>query len=54
MTSLFPDLFWIHIYNRSEGFDRPTLDMPGVQNELISRLGKTNTNTVAVLQSVGI
>ncbi|PSR75116.1 hypothetical protein PHLCEN_2v9301 [Hermanssonia centrifuga] len=37
----------------SEGFDRPTLDMPGRQNELISRVGKANRNTVVCLQAVG-
>ena len=36
----------------SEGFDRPTLDMPGKQNELIARVGKANPNTVVVLQAV--
>ncbi|KIP12383.1 glycoside hydrolase family 3 protein [Phlebiopsis gigantea 11061_1 CR5-6] len=35
----------------AEGFDRPTLDMPGRQNELITRLGKANPNTVVVLQA---
>lgn len=36
----------------SEGFDRPTLNMPGLQNELISRIGKTNPNTIVCVQSV--
>lgn len=36
----------------SEGFDRPTLHLPGRQDELISRLGKTNPNTVVVIQAV--
>ena len=36
----------------SEGFDRPTLDMPGLQNELISRVGKANPNTVVCVQAV--
>ena len=36
----------------SEGFDRPTLDMPGRQNELIARVGKANRNTVVCLQAV--
>ncbi len=36
----------------AEGFDRPTLDMPGRQNELIARLGKANRNTVVCLQAV--
>lgn len=35
----------------SEGFDRPSLDMPGRQNELIARVGKANPNTVVVLQA---
>ncbi|TBU29076.1 putative beta-glucosidase from glycoside hydrolase family GH3 [Dichomitus squalens] len=35
----------------SEGFDRPTLDMPGRQNELIARVGKANPNTVVVIQA---
>ncbi|KAI0811117.1 putative beta-glucosidase from glycoside hydrolase family GH3 [Irpex lacteus] len=35
----------------AEGFDRPTLDMPGRQNELIARLGKANRNTVVCLQA---
>ncbi|KAI0340159.1 putative beta-glucosidase from glycoside hydrolase family GH3 [Trametopsis cervina] len=35
----------------AEGFDRPTLDMPGRQNELIARVAKANPNTVVVLQA---
>ncbi|KAJ3558052.1 hypothetical protein NM688_g1141 [Phlebia brevispora] len=35
----------------SEGFDRPTLNMPGLQNELISRVGKANPNTVVCVQA---
>ncbi|KAI0350104.1 glycoside hydrolase family 3 protein [Trametes cingulata] len=35
----------------SEGFDRPTLDMPGKQNELISRVAKANPNTVVCIQA---
>ncbi|TFK93148.1 glycoside hydrolase family 3 protein [Polyporus arcularius HHB13444] len=35
----------------SEGFDRPTLDMPGRQNELIARVGKANPKTVVCLQA---
>ncbi|EIN08123.1 hypothetical protein PUNSTDRAFT_154781 [Punctularia strigosozonata HHB-11173 SS5] len=35
----------------SEGFDRPTLDMPGRQNELIERLAAANPRTVVVLQA---
>lgn len=36
----------------SEGFDRPSLQMPGRQDELIAALGKANANTVVVLQAV--
>ncbi|KAI0668559.1 glycoside hydrolase family 3 protein [Trametes maxima] len=35
----------------SEGFDRPTLDMPGRQNELIARVARANPNTVVVIQA---
>ncbi|KAH9951408.1 glycoside hydrolase superfamily [Amylocystis lapponica] len=35
----------------SEGFDRPTLDMPRRTNELIARIGKANPNTVVCVQS---
>ncbi|KAH7921492.1 glycoside hydrolase family 3 protein [Leucogyrophana mollusca] len=35
----------------SEGFDRPTLNMPGRQDELIAELGKANPNTVVCLQA---
>ncbi|KAH9923997.1 putative beta-glucosidase from glycoside hydrolase family GH3 [Epithele typhae] len=35
----------------SEGSDRPTLDMPGPQNELIARVAKANPNTVVVVQA---
>ena len=38
----------------SEGFDRPTLDMPGRQNELIARVGQVNTNTVVCIQAVSL
>ncbi|THH27625.1 hypothetical protein EUX98_g6566 [Antrodiella citrinella] len=34
----------------SEGFDRPTLDMPGRTNELIARVSQANRNTVVCLQ----
>lgn len=36
----------------SEGFDRPTLDMPGLQNQTIARLAAANTNTIVVIQAV--
>ncbi|KAI0693903.1 putative beta-glucosidase from glycoside hydrolase family GH3 [Cytidiella melzeri] len=35
----------------AEGFDRPTLDMPGRQNELIKRVGEVNPNAVVCLQA---
>ncbi|EKM82934.1 hypothetical protein AGABI1DRAFT_118340 [Agaricus bisporus var. burnettii JB137-S8] len=35
----------------SEGFDRPTLDMPGLQNQTISRLADANPNTIVVIQA---
>jgi beta-glucosidase len=38
----------------AEGFDRPTLDMPGRQNELIQRVGQANPNTVVCLQAVSV
>lgn len=37
----------------SEGFDRPTLDMPGLQNDTIARLAATNPNIIVVIQAVG-
>lgn len=36
----------------SEGFDRPTFDMPGLQNELIEQVAKVNQKTVVVIQAV--
>jgi beta-glucosidase len=36
----------------SEGFDRPTLSMPGQQDELIEVVAKANKNTVVVIQAV--
>lgn len=38
----------------SEGFDRPTLDMPGLQNQTISRLADANPNTIVVIQAVSM
>ncbi|KAF7308931.1 Beta-glucosidase [Mycena kentingensis (nom. inval.)] len=35
----------------SEGFDRPTLDLPGKQHEVISRIAAANPNTVVVIQA---
>ena len=37
----------------SEGFDRPSLDLPGRQSELISRVAEVNPNTIVCLQAVG-
>lgn len=36
----------------SEGFDRPSLDLPGRQDELIMRVGRVNASTTVVVQSV--
>ncbi|KAF8758610.1 Glycoside hydrolase family 3 [Rhizoctonia solani] len=35
----------------SEGFDRPTLSLPGRQDELIKAVAKANKNTVVVVQA---
>lgn len=35
----------------AEGFDRPTLDLPRRQNELISSISKANSKTVVVVQA---
>ncbi|KAJ1309840.1 hypothetical protein OPQ81_006605 [Rhizoctonia solani] len=35
----------------SEGFDRPTLSLPGRQDELIQAVAKANKNTVVVIQA---
>ncbi|KAG9098230.1 hypothetical protein FRC06_006632 [Ceratobasidium sp. 370] len=35
----------------SEGFDRPTLSMPGRQDELIETVAKVNKNTIVVIQA---
>lgn len=37
----------------SEGFDRPTLSMPGRQDELIATVAKANKNTIVIVQAVG-
>jgi len=37
----------------SEGFDRPTIDMPGLQNQTITRIAAANPNTIVVVQAVG-
>ncbi|RXW21014.1 hypothetical protein EST38_g4842 [Candolleomyces aberdarensis] len=35
----------------SEGFDRPSLTLPGRQDELIERLGAVNSNVIVVVQA---
>ena len=35
----------------SEGMDRPHLDLPGAQNELIRRVAEVNPNAIVVMQS---
>jgi beta-glucosidase len=37
----------------TEGYDRPHMDLPGRQNELIQRVAAVNPNTVVVLQTGG-
>lgn len=36
----------------SEGFDRPSLLLPGRQDELITKLSRANPNTVVCIQAV--
>lgn len=36
----------------SEGFDRPSLQLPGRQDEVISRIAKANKNTIICIQAV--
>lgn len=36
----------------SEGFDRPSLQLPGRQDELITKLAQANPNTVVCIQAV--
>ena len=38
----------------SEGFDRPTLSMPGRQDETIARLAEANPKTVVCIQAVSL
>ena len=38
----------------SEGFDRPSLKLPGRQDELIHRLAEANPNVVVVIQCVSL
>ncbi|KAJ4488261.1 glycoside hydrolase family 3 protein [Lentinula aciculospora] len=35
----------------SEGFDRPSLDLPGLQAELITKLAAANSNTIVCIQA---
>lgn len=37
----------------TEGFDRPDMDLPGRQNELVARVAAVNKNTVVVVQTGG-
>ncbi len=37
----------------TEGYDRPHMDLPGRQNELVTRIAEVNPNTVVVLQTGG-
>lgn len=36
----------------SEGFDRPTLQLPGLQDDVITRVAAVNSKTIVVLQAV--
>ena len=36
----------------SEGFDRPSLQLPGRQDELVTRVACANPNTIVVIQAV--
>lgn len=38
----------------SEGFDRPTLDLPGKQDELVAAVASVNPRTVVVIQAVSL
>lgn len=38
----------------SEGFDRPTLSLPGRQDELISKIAAANPNTIVCIQAVSL
>jgi beta-glucosidase len=37
----------------TEGMDRPDMDLPGRQNDLVARVAAANPNTIVVLQSGG-
>jgi beta-glucosidase len=36
----------------SEGFDRPTLHLPGLQDELIEKVAQVNKQTIVAIQCV--
>lgn len=38
----------------SEGFDRPSLTLPGLQDKLIASVAKANPNTVVCIQAVSV
>lgn len=38
----------------SEGFDRSSLDLPGRQAEVISKVGSVNPNTIVCIQAVSV
>ena len=38
----------------SEGFDRPVLDLPGKQNELVAVVAGVNANIVVAIQSISL
>jgi beta-glucosidase len=38
----------------SEGFDRPTLKLPGRQDEVIARLAEANPKTIVCIQAVSL
>lgn len=38
-------------YFETEGWDRPDMDLPGRQNELIQRVGQVNPNTIVVFNA---
>ena len=43
---------FVNDYN-SEGFDRPNLDLPGYENQLVSAVAQANPHTVVVLNTGG-
>lgn len=42
------------ISRESEGYDRATLDLPGMTNELVRRVVGVNPKTIVVTQSVRV